>query len=120
MRISFELREATAAHPLDETRRSRDEFREWPGIDRWVGCGCARAPGNNIPLPAVAGNMVTVTAANSDEEEGGGATIGAAGTERGTDAGTWDEALTSVVTDDEDSAGDDDKVEDEEDDTDDG
>jgi hypothetical protein len=63
---------------------------------------------------------LTVTAANSDEEEDGGATIGPAGTERGTDAGTWDEALTSVVTDDEDSAGDDDKVEDEEDDTDDG
>lgn len=116
--MSFELQEATAAQPLDETRRSRDEFREWPGIDRWVGCGCVPwvcAPGNKIPLLAVVGSTgLIVTAANTDGAVDGGVTIGVAGTERGTGAGTWDEALTVVVTDDNDA---DVEVEGEEDDT---
>lgn len=120
--MSFELREAAAAQPLDETRRSRDEFREWPGIDRCIGCGCVPwvcAPGNKIPLLAAVGNMgLIVTAANTDGAVDGGVTIGVAGTERGTGAGTWDEALTAVVTDEDNDA--DDEDEDEEDDTDDG
>lgn len=122
LRMSFELREATAAQPLDDTRRSRDEFREWPGIDHWVGCGCVPwvcAPGNKIPLPAVVGNMgLIVTAANTDVAVDGGVTIGVGGTERGKGAGTWAEALTVVITDDDKDA--DDEAEDEEDDTDDG
>ena len=47
----------------------------------------------------------------------GGVTIGVAGTETGTDADTWGEALSTVLTDDNDDSVDDDD-DDKEDDTD--
>ena len=121
LRISVELREATAAQPLDETRRSKDEFREWPGTGRWGACGCVPwvcALGINIPLLLIVGNMgLRAATAETNGTADGGVTIGVAGTEVGIDADTWWEALSTVLTDDNDDSVDDDE-DDKEDDTD--
>lgn len=61
--------------------------------------------------------LIAATAETNGTADGG-VTIGVAGTETGTDADTWGEALSTVLTDDNDDSVDDDDDDDKEDDTD--